>query len=115
MARLRRLRACSRQRGKRAAREAHLAEGACGPFDRHKRDPPDRAATAAEIVVSFELDRTGHILESHIERSSGDAAFDAAALAMMRRSDPVPVPPALVADEGLKFTLPVVFRVKGKR
>ena len=45
---------------------------------------------------------------------SYDAAFDEAALAMVRRSDPVPQPPPLVADEGLNFTLPVIFRVKGR-
>jgi TonB family protein len=83
-------------------------------FDRHKRYPTDRASKAAEIVVSFELDRTGHILSSGVVRSSGDSSFDEAALAMLRRSDPVPVPPPLVADEGLTFTLPVIFRVKGK-
>ena len=33
---------------------------------------------------------------------------------MMRRSDPVPPPPPVVADEGLSFTLPVIFRVKDK-
>ena len=47
-------------------------------------------------------------------RGSGDAAFDQAALDMLKRSDPVPAPPPLVADEGLSFTLPVIFRVKGK-
>jgi protein TonB len=47
-------------------------------------------------------------------KGSGDPAFDEAALAMVHRSDPVPSPPPLVADEGLSFTLPVVFRVKGK-
>jgi periplasmic protein TonB len=83
-------------------------------FDHHKRYPANRAARAVEIVVGFELDRRGHIVASRVERSSGDAAFDEAALAMLRRSDPVPAPPALVADEGLRFTLPVLFRVKGK-
>ena len=33
---------------------------------------------------------------------------------MVRHSDPVPQPPPLVADEGLNFTLPVIFKVKGK-
>jgi periplasmic protein TonB len=84
-------------------------------FDRHKRYPADRANKAAEIVVSFVLDRTGHILSSRIVRGSGDASFDNAALAMLQRSDPVPPPPPLVADEGLSFTLPVVFRVKGRK
>jgi periplasmic protein TonB len=32
---------------------------------------------------------------------------------MVRRSDPVPAPPPLVADDGLSFTVPVIFRVKG--
>jgi protein TonB len=84
-------------------------------FDKHKRYPADRAAKSAEIVVSFVLDRTGHILSSGIVQGSGDASFDQAALAMLQRSDPVPAPPPLVADEGLSFTLPVVFRVKGKK
>jgi protein TonB len=84
-------------------------------FDRHKRYPADRAHKAAEIVVSFVLDRTGHILSSAVLRGSGDASFDQAALAMLQRSDPVPAPPPLVADEGLSFTLPVVFRVKGRK
>jgi periplasmic protein TonB len=83
-------------------------------FDRHKRYPAGHPAKAVEIVVSFELDRSGHILSSKVARSSGDAAFDEAALAMLKRSDPVPTPPPLVADEGLTFTLPVIFRLKGK-
>jgi TonB family protein len=54
------------------------------------------------------------VLSTTIEKSSGDTAFDEAALAMVKRSDPVPAPPPLIADEGLSFTLPVIFRVKGK-
>ena len=65
-------------------------------------------------MVSFALDRMGHVLSSSIVKGSGDAAFDEAALAMVRRSDPVPQPPPLVADEGLSFTLPVIFRVKSE-
>jgi protein TonB len=83
-------------------------------LDRHKRYPAERVQKSAEILVSFALDRMGHVLSTSIVRGSGDAAFDQAALAMVRRSDPVPPPPPLVADEGLTFTLPVIFRVKGK-
>jgi len=68
-----------------------------------------------EIVVSFTLDRMGRVLSAGIVKSSGDAAFDDAALAMVRRSDPVPQPPPLVADAGLSFTLPVIFRSKDRR
>jgi periplasmic protein TonB len=83
-------------------------------LDRHKRYPAERALKSAEILVSFALDRMGHVLSTSIVKGSGDTAFDKAALAMVRRSDPVPPPPPDVADEGLSFTLPVIFRVKGK-
>jgi TonB family protein len=83
-------------------------------LDKHKRYPAERAQKSAEIVVGFALDRMGHVLSTSIIKGSGDAAFDEAAIAMIRRSDPVPQPPPLVADEGLNFTLPVIFRVKGK-
>ncbi|QWG21680.1 energy transducer TonB [Bradyrhizobium sediminis] len=83
-------------------------------LDKHKRYPAERSQKSAEILVSFALDRMGHVLSASIVKGSGDAAFDEAALAMVKRSDPVPQPPPLVADEGLSFTLPVIFRVKGK-
>ena len=83
-------------------------------LDKHKRYPAERQQKTAEIVVNFELDRTGHVISTSIVKGSGDSAFDEAALGMVRRSDPVPQPPPLVADEGLNFTLPVIFRVKGK-
>ena len=82
-------------------------------LDRHKRYPAERSQKSAEIVVSFALDRMGHVVSASIVKGSGDAAFDEAALSMVRRSDPVPQPPPAVADEGLNFTLPVIFKVKG--
>jgi periplasmic protein TonB len=83
-------------------------------LDKYKRYPADRPPQSVGIVIRFVLDRTGHVVSADIAKSSGDAAFDAAALAMMRRADPVPAPPPLVADEGLSFTMPVIFRVKGR-
>ncbi len=81
-------------------------------LDRHKRYPSDRSHAAAEILIRFALDRAGHVLSASIVQSSGDKSFDEAALAMMRRADPVPPPPALVADDGLTFTMPVIFKTK---
>jgi TonB family protein len=79
-------------------------------LNKHKRYPSDRSNQGAEIVVGFTLDRTGHVLSASVVKSSGDASFDTAALAMIRRADPVPPPPPLVADEGMAFTVPVNFR-----
>ncbi len=84
-------------------------------LDRHKRYPSERQHKTAEILVSFVLDRLGHVLSASIVKGSGDNAFDEAALAMLKRADPVPQPPPVVADDGLNFTLPVLFRVKGAK
>ena len=83
-------------------------------LDKHKRYPAERTQKNAEIIVNFTLDRLGHVVSATVVKGSGDPVFDEAALAMVHRSDPVPPPPPLVADEGLSFTLPVIFRVKGK-
>ena len=77
---------------------------------RYKRYPTDRSQKSSEILVTLSLDRTGHVLAVNVARSSGDEAFDHAALSMVERASPVPAPPPLVADEGLSFFLPVIFR-----
>jgi len=82
-------------------------------LDKHKRYPAHGSRKTVEITVNFVLDRVGHVVSTSIVKGSGDPAFDEAAVAMIRRSDPVPAPPPLIADEGLSFTLPVIFRVKG--
>jgi periplasmic protein TonB len=81
-------------------------------FNKYKRYPADRVMQSAEVVVSFDLDRIGHVLSTKIVKGSGDPSFDEAAIAMLQRANPVPPPPPLVADEGLTFTLPVIFHVK---
>jgi periplasmic protein TonB len=78
-------------------------------FNKCKRYPSDRSHEAADLIVTFELDRTGHILSARIVKGSGDVSFDEAGLAMLRRADPVPPPPEPVADEGLNFTMPIIF------
>jgi TonB family protein len=82
-------------------------------FEKHKRSPTVQKFKNVKVVVNVTFDRVGHVIASSIAESSGDAAYDEAALAMLRRSDPVPQPPPLIADEGLSYTLPVLFRVKG--
>jgi protein TonB len=78
-------------------------------FELHKRYPKDREGKNAAATVSFVLNRLGHVLSVEISQSSGDAAFDEAALAMIRRSDPVPKPPAQVTDETFSFAVEVKF------
>ena len=79
-------------------------------LNRFKRYPGDASQATGEVTLTFTLDRSGHIVSAAVRRSSGDPAFDQAALGMMLRSDPVPRPPAQVTREGLIFTVPVTFR-----
>jgi periplasmic protein TonB len=81
-------------------------------LDRHKRYPASASLQSAEILLNFGIDESGRVLSTRIVRGSGDVLFDEAALAMILRSDPVPKPPAIVVQQGLSFTLPVIFRIK---
>nr|WP_233851926.1 energy transducer TonB [Paraburkholderia sp. HD33-4] len=45
------------------------------------------------VVVSFTVDRNGHIVESKVYRTNGDDEAESTALATLRRSAPLPLPP----------------------
>lgn len=81
-------------------------------LNRAKRYPAGVARRAAEVAIFFSIDRRGHVLDFRVQRSSGQTLFDDAALAMMKRADPVPPPPPVVADDGLTFEVPVQFRAR---
>ena len=66
-------------------------------FQNHLRYPDVKDTKEAKVVVSIVLDRRGHILSYEVVESSGDPRFDEAARSMIRRSDPVPPPPASAA------------------
>jgi periplasmic protein TonB len=80
-------------------------------FRKHLIFPEGEKVKSAKVrvVLDLEFDRMGHVVSAGIAEGSGRKAFDEAALKMVRRSDPVPIPPPLVADEGLKRTVPVDF------
>lgn len=84
-------------------------------LDRHKRFPAGRKGGQGtfEVTLRFEVEPSGKLRSSSVVKSSGDAAFDAAALQMMSRADPLPVPPKdLIARDGGRFDVPIVFRAK---
>ena len=94
-----------------AAREVKLTwqKALMAHLNRAKRYPVG-ARRSTEVSVFFTLDRRGHVVSYSVKHSSGQAVFDEAALAMMKRADPVPAPPPVIADEGLSFEIPVQFR-----
>jgi protein TonB len=77
-------------------------------FNLHKRYPDNKNKTMT-VQLSLVLDRRGKVLSVDVVGTSGEAAFDQAAVSMVRRSDPVPPPPAGLTDDQFSFTLPVNF------
>jgi TonB family protein len=78
-------------------------------FELHKRYPENHKSKVATVRVSFVLNRRGNVVSASVARSSGDAAFDDAAISMIHRSDPVPPPPAGLTDDTFSFNLDVNF------
>jgi outer membrane biosynthesis protein TonB len=59
-------------------------------LDKYKRYPANRSQASAAVLIALTLDRSGRVLTANVAKSSGDAAFDDAALRMgwYRVSDP---------------------------
>lgn len=82
------------RRDARACAQASWLREVMRQLNRHRR-VPDAARLRRgrwEVVVAFTLDRTGRIVDAEIALSSGVAALDAEALALIRR---VRIPPKL--------------------
>jgi len=80
-------------------------------FSQHLRYPKGKNDRRVVTVgVHLVLNRRGNVVSVEVAKSSGDPIFDEAALAMVRRSDPVPAPPVGLVQDDYSFTLPVVFR-----
>src|SRR6202051_109613 len=77
-------------------------------FELHKRYPKDKNKST-KVKVSLVLNRRGNVVSVDVAESSGDPAFDDAAVSMIRRSDPVPKPPAGLTDDQFTFSLDVNF------
>ena len=72
---------------------------------------PARAQYREGLVkISFLIDRAGNLIASEIAESSNVPAFDAEALAMVKRGHPYPPPPKDVGGPHVTLTVPVRFR-----
>jgi periplasmic protein TonB len=81
-------------------------------FELHKRYPKTDKIKAAKVKVSLVLNRLGHVVSLAVAETSGDPLFDEAALDMIRRSDPVPRPPATLTEDTFAYNLDVNFNGK---
>jgi protein TonB len=79
---------------------------------RFKRFPGKAQARHGRVVIAFDLSPDGRVLETTLVQSSGVSAFDAEAVAMIRRAEPYPV--EVRAKSGkVSFVVPVSFRLRG--
>jgi protein TonB len=72
-----------------------------GRLQQAKRYPAAARALDEQGVatITFTMDRQGHVLSVALARSSGSAALDEEAVAMIRRAEPLPaVPPEMHGD-----------------
>ncbi|MGV8842244.1 MAG: energy transducer TonB family protein [Pseudomonas sp.] len=82
---------------------------------RYKRYPNAARRRGAEgtSLVRFSLDGAGKVLSVSLAKSSGNAALDRATLAMIRRAQPLPAPPAeLLKGGSLEVIAPFVYALE---
>lgn len=82
---------------------------------RYKRYPDAARRRGAEgtSLVRFSLDGAGKVLSVSLAESSGNAALDRATLAMIRRAQPLPAPPAeLLKGDSLEVIAPFVYSLE---
>jgi len=80
----------------------------------NKRYPDVDKGKNVTVKLIFELDRLGKVISSSISESSGDPAFDEAAISILHRAKYLPKPPPEIADEGLSFSVDIKF-TEGKK
>jgi len=84
-------------------------------LERNKRYPPKSEARREQgtAQVRFTLDRQGRVIESRLVRSSGAAALDEEAMALLQRAQPfAPWPPKEFASDRVDLTVPIRFNLK---
>jgi len=83
-------------------------------LQRFKRYPSEAQSRSEEgvVLLSFSLDRTGHVLAHHIVRSSGFADLDNEVMAMIKRAEPLPAFPASMPQSQIDLTVPIRFSLR---
>jgi periplasmic protein TonB len=83
-------------------------------LQRFKRYPAAAQSRKEEgvVLLSFSLDRSGHVLAHSIARSSGHPDLDNEVMAMIMRADPLPPLPASMTQTRIDLTVPIRFSLR---
>jgi protein TonB len=80
-----------------------------GHLQRYKRYPASAGGASGTAVVRFALNRAGDVVSSALAKSSGNAALDQEALAILRRANPFPAFPVEKPGAQDSFVGPINF------
>jgi periplasmic protein TonB len=80
-------------------------------LNRFKHYPPEAKSAHIEgvVMLHFVIDRSGKLLSAEIAKSSGRAALDREALALVARAQPLPAMPAAMEGDTLDTIVPINF------
>jgi periplasmic protein TonB len=83
-------------------------------LNRFKRYPDGARARGSQgsVVVEFTIDRAGNVVASRVLQHSGSSSLDQEAMAVLKRANPLPRPPAELTGELFALILPIQFRIK---
>jgi periplasmic protein TonB len=83
-------------------------------LQRFKRYPPAAQSRKEEgvVLLSFSLDRSGHVLAHSIARSSGHPDLDSEVMDMIMRADPLPPLPESMPQTRIDLTVPIRFSLR---
>jgi protein TonB len=83
-------------------------------LQQYKRYPSDAQSRGEEgiVLLSFSIDRTGHVLARQIAHSSGHRELDNEVMSMVDRAQPLPPFPASMPQAKLDLTVPIRFSLR---
>jgi len=83
-------------------------------LQRHKRYPADAQARREQgtVLLSFTMDRNGHVLARSIAHSSGVSQLDQEVMAMIQRAQPLPAFPPAMPQPRMSLTVPIRFSLR---
>jgi protein TonB len=94
--------------------ESSWQTGLVRHLQQYKRYPSDAQSRGEEgvVLLSFSVDRTGHVLAHQIVRSSGHPELDAEVMSMIVRAEPLPPFPPTMTEPSLDLTVPIRFSLQ---
>jgi periplasmic protein TonB len=83
-------------------------------LNKHKKYPHEarKAGEEGTTDVSFTIDRSGKVISTHLDHSSGSELLDKEAIEVLNRASPFPTPPSDVPNLTITLSLPIQFRIK---